>query len=207
MDASVLNPNVCLFAKCSIFECYGSSVECVRNSGENANLFKSRVLHEQHQKFIAQFKNTEQNFNLTLDAFKKQAPRLNELFSKWRKSFSAELVAFRRSFSADSWQKLTQQDQSLHNLFECQACPRVYEREWSQAPRPKSRNYMKTNKENLTAEAITNVVTKHSTGTVKQRTAEIYNTINKSFEASYGLPFADAMQKVPELKRPTASER
>ena len=154
---------------------------------EKRNEWIGRNLMHQYNAYILQFSPA---FAIPYETFKKQAPKLKNLYAKWRKSHSEKMNDFVLKFSPEIWSSLSSREKDNHSLISCNECASNFKLEVSEHPITKSCVA-------LTAMAPKKAITKNA---LKDITLEIYNKINENFENVQGISFAKAQTKVKSLK-------
>ena len=206
---SFISPSTCGFVKVAAFK----SDDLVKSKlhkdpRESVTKFKAKVIKERYSEFQRIFSN-DKTFDIPFLTFQKKLPALKEIFRTWSPRQLSEKQRFLETFSIDKWNKLTNAKQWEHSLRDCKACYHYHSEVMAHFP-VKSRQFIGKAKENPFFAAKNVKFGSHSTKVLKDTTKTIYNSINKPFEKNFGVSFAEAETKVPEIglqKRLSPSER
>ena len=206
MSLSFIHPLTCGFAKCAAH--FVLSKNFTEDKTENIKQNQARAFLHRYEVFKDIFKDREDAFDVEYKTFLKNLQALRKCMTKWsRNGNSQEKKTYLETFALEKWQKLSNAKKEQHSLSKCKGCyhhfPEV------QAMFPVKSNFHKTSaKENpfFQAKNLPKI-----TGTaLKDSTKKIYNCVNKPFEKTFGLSFAEAQTKVPDInlqQKPTKLAR
>ena len=168
-----------------------------REPNEGSQKFKARVLQAQHKEFLDIFHDRSNDFKSEHKQFYMSISKLKGLFVRWNKDNSVANRTYQDIFSVQNWGKLSKAKKEQHMLIKCKGC--YHHHSQIQASFPvKSKQLIASAKENPFYVAAH--IPQHKPGKLKDITKNIHNSVNRSFEKSYGLSFAEVQTKVPELK-------
>ena len=199
MASSLLNPLTCGYAKVAAYTIFKKPTAQLlkREPNEGSQKFKARVLQAQHKEFLDIFHDRPNDFKPEYKQFYMSISKLKGLFVRWNKDNSVANKTYQDTFSVQNWGKLSKAKKEQHMLIKCKGC--YHHHSQIQASFPvKSKQLIASAKENPFY--VADNIPQQKPGKLKDITKNIYNSVNRSFEKSYGLSFAEAQTKVPELK-------
>ena len=205
--ASLVNPLTCGFAKVAAYQITSAPPAFKREPREGVNKFKARVLGAQYQEFLHTFRSRQDAFKIEYSEFTVRVLKLKETCKKWSRNKPEEKKAYFEEFKTEKWLKLSNAKKQQHTLAQCKGCHHAYTK--LQATFPVHSNIMKQfAKENPFFQA--NNMPKLKPNILSDCTKEIYNTINKPFQRTFGISFGEAQTNVKELNlqmKPSKCER
>ena len=199
MASSLLNPLTCGYAKVAAYTIFKKPTAQLlkREPNEGSQKFKARVLQTQHKEFLDIFHDRPNDFKPEYKQFYISISKLKGLFVRWNKDNSVANKTYQDIFSVQNWGKLSKAKKEQHMLIKCKGC--YHHHSQIQASFPvKSKQLIASAKENPFY--VADHIPQQKPGKLKDITKNIYNSVNRSFEKSYGLSFAEVQTKVPELK-------
>ena len=201
-------PLSCGFGKVLALETSRQVADFMRkNDGENPREYRSRLLHEQYNKFNESFRVVHDNFKVNFKTFIKKLPILRETVKKWNFRKSEEKKKFLSTFSSANWEKLSENRKKEHTFESCRACALRHADVQALFP-VKSKLLKAKAKQNpvFTADQEVESLRRKNTHHVKPTHKEIVNAakhivdkLTPVFESTYNKNFAEALSKVPGL--------
>ena len=131
-------------------------------------------------------------FRIDYRQFQRSLQTLKQIFSRWGRDKAGEKQRYMSTFSATNWTKLSMAKKEQHTFSKCKGCFHSFTEIQGMFP-VKSPKFKNAANENPF------YIAKNLPKILGDSTKIIYNSVNKPFERTFGVSFAEAQTKVPEL--------
>ena len=194
---SLLDPQTCGFIRVAAYYICIHKPFFRNNDKENSKVTNS---YEHFCEFLTLY-DTDADYKI----FQKCGGRLKSVMLKWGKQKSKERNIYIETFNPEAWSKLSSSKKE-HSWINCKGCEKYYPSIQAKFP-VNSKSHIKKAAENLFFKAKHLRINKN---VLQDSTREIFNSINKPFEKTFGVSFTESLTSLKEInivKQPTAVEK
>lgn len=205
MSGGFVSPATCGFAKVAALTAAKKARAFLKENRDPAISPKSQEIQARYRFYIEVFKDCNpEAFGTDFKTFCKRFPSLDNAIKKWNSRRKADKERYFLEFSTERWATLSQARKREHSFSNCKACYQRYAEIQALFPvrSPLLKGKGRENPFNAAAEVNSSI----GKGACKKpgKTAainaarEVFNKLGPTFEKWSGVPFGEALSKVPE---------